>query len=167
MLLHNTDEKYIYKILSDGKLKSSSKTKNIRMYGNQNNNIGSKYIYLRISQSGDYGNLYLDSKLLLENIFYLQLGWHGEVIDKHEKIDGRKLTPKELKNILLKFKKKVKTYYQNQIKNNIPIPLMMSNEILVKNNIDLRKYLKRIHIVDKNKKIIDKINKSFPDVKLI
>ena len=42
-LLHNTDESYMNKILSDGKL-------------------------------------YLDNKLLLDNICYLHTGWHGEQI---------------------------------------------------------------------------------------
>lgn len=46
-LLHNTDETKIFEILSDGKLKSSFKTKNIRLYGKEE---GSKYIYLRLNQ---------------------------------------------------------------------------------------------------------------------
>ena len=41
---------------------------------------------------------------------------------------------------------------------------MMSNEILVKNNIDLKKYLKKIHIVNKNQKIINAINESYPEI---
>lgn len=158
-LLHNTDESYIYKILSDGKLKSSSKTKNVRMFGQPS---GSKYIYLRLNQKKDYGNLYLDPKLLLENIFYLQTGWHGEPVS--EKIDGRKLTFTQLNKILSDFRKQVQKYYKIQLKNNIPIPIMMSNEILVKNNIDLKKYLKKIHIVNKNQKIINTINESYPKI---
>ncbi len=47
------------------------------MYGHPH---GSIYIYLRLSQKNDYGNLYLDSKLLLENVFYLQTGWHEEPV---------------------------------------------------------------------------------------
>ena len=158
-LLHNTDESYIYKILSDGKLKSSSKTKNVRMFGQP---LGSKYIYMRLNQKKDYGNFYLDPKLLLENIFYLQTGWHGEPVT--EKIDGRKLTLTQLNKILSDFKKQVQKFYKTQLKNNIPIPIMMSNEILVKNNIDLKKYLKKIHIVNKNQKIINITNESYPKI---
>lgn len=158
-LLHNTDESYIYKILSDGKLKSSSKTKNVRMFGQPS---GSKYIYLRLNQNNDNGNLYLDTKLLLNNIFYLQTGWHGEPVT--EKIDGRNLTLTQLNKILSDFRKQVQKYYKAQQKNNILIPIMMSNEILVKNNIDLKKYLKKIHIINKNQKIINIINESYPEI---
>lgn len=158
-LLHNTDESHIYKILSDGKLKSSSKTKNVRMYGLPE---GSKYIYLRLNQKNEHGNLYLDYKLLLENVFYLQTGWHGEPVT--EKIDGRKLNQIQLKKILNDFIKQVKKYYKTQIKNNIPIPIMMSNEILVKNNINLRKYLKKIYIINKNPKIMNILNNFYTDI---
>lgn len=159
-LLHNTDESYIYKILSDGKLKSSSKTKNVRMYGNPS---GSKYIYLRIEQKKDLGNLYLDSKLLLENVFYLQIGWHGEIIE--EKIDGRNMKEDELKILLEEFKRKVVNNYKKQKK--IGIPIMMSNEILVKNNINLKKYLKKIKIVNKSDKIKNILKNNYPNVLLL
>ena len=125
-------------------------------------NRGSKYIYLRLDQKNDYGNLYLDSKLLLDNIFYLQNGWHGEPVT--EKIDGRKLTLIQLNKILSDFRKQVQKYYKTQIKNNIQLPIMMSNEILVKNNINLKKYLKKIHIVNKNQKIINITNEYYPEI---
>lgn len=161
-LVHNTDELYLGKILLDGKLKSSSKTKNIRMYGHPS---GSKYIFLRLSQKNDFGNLYLDSKLLLENVFYLHTGWHGEPVT--EMIDGRKLTLRQLNKILIEFKKQVQKFYKNQIKNNIPIPLMMSNEILVKNNIDLKKYLIKINISKFNKNICENVEKNYPNTKIV
>ena len=161
-LVHNTDELYLGKILIDGKLKSSSKTKNIRMYGHSS---GSKHIFLRLSQKNDFSNLYLDSKLLLENVFYLHTGWHGEPVT--EIIDGRKLTLKQLNKILTEFKKQVQKFYKNQIKNNIPIPLMMSNEILVKNNIDLKKYLIKINISKFNKNICENVEKNYPNTKIV
>lgn len=161
-LLHNTDESNIFKILSDGKLKSSSKTKNIRMYGHLQ---GSKYIYLRIEQKKDCGNLYLDSRLLLENVFYLQTGWHGEPIE--EKIDGRKLTEKELKILLTEFKKRVMNYHRVQTNKNIPIPIMMSNEILVKNNVNLKKYLKKINISNKTDKIKKILTNEYSNVTML
>lgn len=161
-LLHSTDNTHIYKILLDGKLKSSSKTKNIRMYGQPS---GSKYIYLRLDQKNDNGDLYLDIKLLLENVFYLQTGWHGEPITK--KIDGRKLTFIQLKKLLNEFKKQIQKYYKTQIKNNIHIPLMMSNEILVKNNIDLKKYLIKIKMIGFNKNVHEFVNDNYPNTTII
>jgi hypothetical protein len=161
-LVHNIDQNDLNKILSDSKLKSSSKTKNVRMYGHSS---GSKYIFLRLSQKNDYGNLYLDSKLLLENVFYLHTGWHGEPVS--EMIDGRKLNIEQLNEILNGFKKNIQKYYKNQIKKNIPIPLMMSNEILVKNNIDLKKYLIKINMSKFNKKISEYVEKNYPNTQII
>lgn len=161
-LLHNTDESYLSKILIDGKLKSSSKTKNIRMYGQPS---GSKYIFLRLDQKNDYGNLYLDSKLLLENVFYLHYGWYGDPVTK--KIDGRKLTSNQLNKLLIDFREQVKKNYKINIKNNIPTPLMMSNEILVKNNIDLNKYLIKINMSKFDKNICEYVEKNYPNTKII
>ena len=141
-LLHNTDETKIFEILSDGKLKSSSETKNVRMYGIKE---GSKYIYLRLNQKNDSGNLYLDHKLLLETVFYLHTRWYGE--PRTEKIDGRKLTLEQLNKILQDFRKEVQKRFKMKQKKTF-IDLFMSNEILVKNKIDLHKYLKKIKIND-------------------
>jgi hypothetical protein len=49
-LVHNIDQNDLNKILSDGKLKSSSKTKNVRIYGHSS---GSKYIFIRLSQKNE------------------------------------------------------------------------------------------------------------------
>ena len=108
-LIHTTSEDNILKILEDGKLKSSSQTKNIRMYGKKN---GSKYIYLRLGKKKDYGNLVLDYKLLLENKFYLQIGWSGE--PNTEIIDGALLTETKLINLLKNFNKRVNEYIKKK-----------------------------------------------------
>ena len=161
-LLHNTDETKIFKILSDGKLKSSSKTKNVRMYGWQE---GSKYIYLRLNQKNEFANLYLDHKLLLENVFYLHTGWLAT--PKTEKIDGRKLTLEQLNKILLDFRKEVKKNHSPSImmtNESHSMPLMMTNEILIKNNIDLHKYLKKIKITNMNSKTVNILNNLYQNV---
>ena len=79
--------------VKDGKLKSSSKTKNIQMYGQEQ---GSKYIYLRLGLKKDY-----------------------------------------------------------------------ANEILIKNNINLNKYLKKIAIANYDKNIKKIIDDKYPNVKLM
>ena len=151
------------KILTDGKLKSSSKTNNIKMYGWDE---GSKYIFLRIDQKGDYGNLYLDYKLLLETNFYLHTGWNGE--PQGEKINGKKLSLEQLDTLLDDFKKDIKLYKKNWKKNTkFPIDTMMTNEILVEKNIDLKKYLKKIKFpfdAKKNQELINIAKKINPDV---
>ncbi len=64
-------------ILSDGYLKSSSKTKNSKLYGDKK---GSKFIFLRFGKKPKAGvHLVLDKKLLLEYAFYLHIGWSGEI----------------------------------------------------------------------------------------
>jgi hypothetical protein len=91
-------EEDIFKILSDGYLKSSNKTSNVRLFGRKE---GSKYIYLRLNKINDYGNFILDEKLLLENNFYLKTGWTGELIEKDTKLyKGTELTLPKLRNIV-------------------------------------------------------------------
>ncbi len=148
-LIHTTDENNIYKILNDGTLKSSLKTKNVRLYGNKE---GSKYIYLRLGKKNDYANIYLDPKLLLENVFYLQTGWHAIPIT--EKIDGKNLTENDLIDLLKKFNNRV-NYYIKQNKENKGFIQQMSNEILLEKNVNLKKYLKKINISKYDKKIND------------
>lgn len=76
-LSHSTEDNNIYKILKDNKMKSSSKTKNVRLYGSQK---GSTYIFLRLNIHNDiFDNLYFDAKLLLKHVFYLHVGWDGEI----------------------------------------------------------------------------------------
>jgi hypothetical protein len=161
-LLHNVFEKnsIIKKILDDGYLRSSSKTKNIRLFGGVK---GSEFIYLRISQKGDKADLYIDPKILLTCVFYLNIGWHGEVYEKSTKVDGRKITEKQLHNILNKFKIEIKKSIIDNKKNNLLSPLMTSNEILVRKNISLHTYLKKISINKYNNYILN----NYPTVSII
>ena len=82
--------------------------------------------------------MYLDTQLLLTCVFYLHIGYHGEINKKSIKVDGRKLSEDQLNSILKKFIIKIKKYNKT-----ISLPIMMSNEILVRKNISLHKYLKK------------------------
>ncbi len=159
-LIHTTDENYIYNILNDGFLKSSNKTKNVRLFGKKE---GSPYIYLRIGKRSDYANIYLDYKLLLENVFYLQTGWSA--IPSTEKIDGRKLTQEQLIELLKNFNNKV-NYYIKKNKQNKAFMIQMSNEIIIEKNINLKKYLKKVNISKYDKKISDLIDNKYNNVQL-
>jgi hypothetical protein len=159
-LLHNiwgNDQlKILHKILEDGFLKSSSKTKNVQLYGLEK---GSPYIFLTlpIGKNMIMNTLILDEKLLLEHTFYLHTGWSGEVDKDEKKYIGKEFTHLELSKILNKFEKDIHKYL---LKSN-EIYSFYSNEILVKNNISLKKYLREIKIVkqiaDKNPKILENI----------
>lgn len=157
-LIHTTDENKLYKILLDGKLLSSRKTKNVRLYGHKE---GSKYIYLRLGKKKDYANIYLDPKLLLKNTFYLQIGWSGE--PSTERIDGRKLSEKQLLELLDNFNKKINMYI-NKNKDNNGFIIQMSNEIIIEKSINLKKYLKKINISKYNKKISDIIDEKYENI---
>ena len=161
-LLHNTDNDKIITILQQGKLKPSSKTGNVRMFGQSQ---GSPYIFLRLNTKNDFSNFYIDHELLLENKFYLQTGWYAEPINN--KIDGTKINSKKLKDLLNKFRIEVNKFIKSQKTNKIP---MMSNEILVKKNIDLHKYLKKI-IIDRNDKnlvsILEILKQKYPETKIV
>jgi hypothetical protein len=102
----NNQTKILYKILDDGFLKSSSKTKNSKLYGN---NKGSPYIFLKIpiGVGSMATTLILDEKLLLEHNFYLHNGWTGEVDKNEKKYIGKELSSTELSKILNKFKKEI------------------------------------------------------------
>ena len=156
-LVHWSTGNNLLKVLDDGYLKSSKTTKNVKLFGHKS---GSKYIYLRLGRRNDnYGNLYFDKKLLLENIFYLQIGWNGEPIT--EKIDGRKLDENELDKLLKKFNEDI----NKNNKNNMNIPIFMNNEILLMKKISLKKYLRKIDVPIKNtKKIIDICKTNYPNV---
>jgi hypothetical protein len=167
-LLHNIwgseQLKTLHKILEDGFLKSSSKTKNVKLYGREK---GSPYIFLSlpIGKEVIMTTLVLDEKLLLEHSFYLHTGWSGEVNKNEKKYIGKELTSPELSKILNKFEKDI---------NKNGFITSMSNEILVKNNISLKKYLREIKIVkvmgDKNPKILENImniiKSNYKDVKI-
>ncbi len=156
----NNIPKTLYKILDDGFLKSSSKTKNSKLYGNKK---GTSYIFLRIPIGvGSLATtLILDEKLLLEHNFYLHTGWTGEVDKNEKKYIGKELSSSELSKILNKFEKDI---------HKIGYMSLESNEILVKNNISLKKYLLEIRImkklIDESPELLEYINKNYPNVKL-
>lgn len=161
-LLHNTLSTDPLTILKSGKLLSSAKTKNVQLFGYKK---GSPYIFLRLQRKLDGGTFYLDYKLLLETKFYLHLGWKGEPEGKI--IDGTKLSLTELTALLEEFGKKVDEYY-TKAKKRMVMPRMMSNEILVANDIDLHKYLKKIYpnyLITKDMK--KEIKSMYPNVELI
>ena len=118
---------------------------------------------LRILIEEEYSSattLVLDEKLLLDHSFYLHIGWSGEVDKNEKKYIGKELSSLELSKILNKFKKDV---HKNGLYSN-------SNEILVKNNISLKKYLLEIRIMKKNinesPKLLEYIRTNYPNVKL-
>lgn len=160
-IIGNNQSKILYKILTDGFLKSSSKTKNVQLYGIEK---GSPYIFLKMAKIKSIGGtvLILDEKLLLEHIFYLHIGWNAEVDKNEKKYIGKELSSSELAKILNKFKKDIQ---KEELLNSV-----MSNEILVKNNISLKKFLLEIKInkkyIDENPKLLDYIKTNYPNVKL-
>ena len=163
-IFDNNQSKALYKILSDGFLKSSSKTKNSKLFGHEK---GSPYIFIKIPSTDGImaTTLILDEKLLLEHSFYLHTNRSGKVDKSEKKYIGKELTSPELSKILNKFEKDI---HKNGFITS------MSNEILVKNNISLKKYLREIKIVkvmgDKNPKILENImnviKTNYKDVKI-
>jgi hypothetical protein len=186
-------------ILKSGKLRSSSKTKNVGMFGRTK---GSKHIFLRIDQKNDIGNLYLDPSFLLNTSFHLQLGW-DDGYPNTKKIDGRKLSQEQLEQLLQQFAKEVKkdivrrvhnwnkkNEKKSQMKssandefivddnnvdeeyNKLDKKYYNSNEILVENNIDLKKYLRKIVLTkdiegyNKKDEIIETVKEMYPNVEL-
>ena len=150
----------LYKILNDGFLKSSSKTKNSKLFGDEK---GSPYIFLKIpiGVGSMATTLILDEKLLLEHNFYLHIGWSGKVDKNDKKYIGKDLTLSELSKILNKFEKDIYKEGSSTI---------MSNEILVKNNISLKKYLLEIKImrkhIEQNPEILEYIKNHYKNVKV-
>ncbi len=142
-LLHtifgHTPEK-VDNILREGYLKSSKKTHNYAMFGDE-----TPYIYLRLQTPGDVGHLYLDTDLLLNCVFYLNIGWHAGIDKSSVKYNGRDLTHEQLDEILQDFYKKVTKYRRdiNKVRKTILIDPSMSNEILVRKDISLKKYLRK------------------------
>jgi hypothetical protein len=149
----------IYKILESGYLKSGKKTGIVRMWGWEN---PSKYIYLMFYDiTCGIPHLELDNNLLLENISHLNLGWNGGPSKNSINIDGSKITKKELKEILKK--------YRNNVKNKNDT----YHEILVEEDIDLVKYLRKLTLFksDKDKKtyykLLQLMKRKYPNVEII
>lgn len=163
-LIHTTFEENILNILKDGYLRSSSQTKNVKMFGQEQ---GSKYIYLRLNKKNDYGNFILDEDLLLKNNFYLKTGWSGEAFTTQDKIyKGDTLSKLKLKILLKKFNTKINNYFKLKKKEKFPIPILMSNEILLTKKIPLKKYLIQINISKYDKDICSYVEKNYPHTKI-
>lgn len=163
-LLHNTFGTNPIEILKSGKLLSSAKTKNIKLFG-RNNAEGSPFIFLRLQRKRDNATFHLDHKLLLETKFYLHIGWRGDPEGKI--IDGTKLTPESQENLLTEFGDKVDENYK-KVSKRIALPQMMSNEILVMSDIDLHKYLKKVNVkYSVTKEECKQIKEWYPNIKLI
>jgi hypothetical protein len=154
-------------ILLDGYLKSSSQIKNIKLYGDKK---GKNFVFLQISKTPNIGmNLFLDKKLLLECPFYLHTGWTGKLYadDKkyNDKLTGESLTEIELANLIEKHEKEIVKSREDTSGLEI-----MSNEILVCNNISLEKYLLKIQmsnmLLNNNTQILDFIKEKYPKVKI-
>jgi hypothetical protein len=141
---NGSDNTLFLKILNDGSNKS-------------------KWIYLRINTGIDdldkSAHFYLDNSLLLNTKFVLNVEWCSEDnIDIKDIIDGTKLTKKELKKNAINYAKENKFFSS-----------IMSNEILVKNNIDLHKYLVSFnkYVAKKDENILNYLKDYYPNVKLI
>lgn len=159
-LTHRTDPstKNIYNILKDGYLRPSTKTKNYALFG-----ALSPHIFLTLNDKNDKTpHMYLDIKLLCENVFYLNYGWHGD--PEGARIDGRKISLNEIKNIISAYRKKVKEIIK---KAGDATMFMMSHEILLKRDIDLVKYLKKIKDINLDEKTKLLLKKKYPKVKII
>lgn len=152
------DFETIYSILKSGKLKSSSITKNVRMFGEEE---GSPYVFLNIKDlvKNYWTRFVINSDFLLTKKFCLNLGWRTDC-DKDYIIDGKKLSKYKLNKILKEYKDKI----------NIPKEFdTMSHEILVLKSIDLKKYLKEVYITiklsEEERNKIEKVSKKYPNVK--
>jgi len=149
-LIHNIlGENNLYDILTDGYLKPSSKTENVKGYGRPE---GTKYIFLRLNKRNDIGNLYFSNELLLHCTFYLNIGWHDEITTNTIKINGKTLNQNQLNILLSDYNKKM--------------PIMMTNEIMIKKNISLKKFLVKIANIEINNKTKELLKEKYANIKL-
>jgi hypothetical protein len=157
-LIHSTDENRILDILKDNYLKSSNITNHIRMNGNQK----SPYIFLRLGKRNDTQyQLCFDSKLLLDNDFYLQVGWNG--YPTTTKIQGKKLNVIKFSELLKEYNRKITIY--SKLNDEHPV---MSNEILLSKKVSLVKYLTKIKLSKPyNDKIINFCKINYPNVLIV
>lgn len=156
-----SDDEFL-EVLKSGYLKPSSKTKNIKASGREE---GSKFIFLQITndKSLDMMCYHLSPDFLKENRFLLLRGWGGwDDIKRKELINGKELSEEEFKKELKDMKNKVDKYIKNtqhRIKD-------MSHEIIVSNQINLKKYLKRIIVPKNYTKTIEYLKEKYPHVKI-
>lgn len=178
------DGNKILKILEDGYLRASNKTKKGKYCGDDL----SKYIFLMMVKKEFLFSgviFYLDYELLLDRVFYMNVGWMGNVIMKDleykawygkyiptEKHNGNKMTKKKLDKALTKFLKKTVGCLKN-IKNKklVDYYKYRDHEILISKNISLKNYLVKIDLRSLSKKSQKKLEKYienyYPDVEVI
>ncbi len=166
-------------ILKDGFLRPSDKTKitgiSYNIKDKDSKQVFSKWIYTNIDIEVDkiksFVHFYINPEVLLKTQFILNVGWKTEhATNKNDIIDGTLLTKTQLYKLLNNFKKICKlTYINNDIIGKTKLPSSYSNEILIKDDIDLHKYLVMFsNYNEDNDKIIKKILKNkYPNVKLI
>lgn len=163
-LLHTsygTHSDRFLKILQSGFLKPGIQTGQQGMYGSPS----SKCVYTRINTDNDtLAHFYIDYKILLSCKFSLHLGWSSEDSDTPDDlIDGTKLTPNKLKQMLLKFKSNVEKF-SNENSNKASLPFML-NEILIYTEVDLHKYLRKANLWDFDS--INYLKENYKNVELL
>lgn len=138
-------------ILQSGYLRSSLKTGNTALHGDE----PIDWIFVRINTDSSYkteqnANYYINPICLLKTKFILHIGWVGDVEKNDIIIDGTKLTKNKLIKLLENFKQRAKLQVDlkcilNEDKHHVykrhRMWTLHSNEILIKNDIDLHKYL--------------------------
>lgn len=159
MLQHFSPFENHESIIKEGWLKSGYKE---GLYGKK-----SKWIYVRINteinQMDSMYDFLIDESVLLHTKFILHTGWYSEDYKCNEIIDGTQLTKYKLKKILEKFKEICKLNYElKKIIHGKNMFVHHSNEILIKEDIDLHKYLVAYN---GNEKLIEYIKINYPKVK--
>lgn len=152
-LYHNIfgNKKTLIKILESKYLLPSSITKNVNMFGHK---TGSPYIFMMINNSNTKTNnnkiadLKFNPSLLLDNNFYLNIGWKAKPESHKDIIIGSKLTLPKLKELLKSFINNVNIYLKTL--ENKDMFKHTSHEILITNKIDLSKYLIEINVNTNN-----------------
>ena len=161
MLQHFSPEENHESILKDGWIKPGYKTGKGSLYGKE-----SKWIYVRINTeinaSDSSFHFLIDENILLHTKFILHTGLYSEDYECNEIIDGTKLTKYKLKKMLNKFKEICKLNYEMQKLIGKHMQVHHSNEILIKEDIDLHKYLVEYHGM--NKELIEYVKIHYPKV---
>jgi len=156
----------IMSILEDGFLRRSKETKNYKMAGEEDKETH-KYIYLQINlrKNESQRTFTLNMDLLLEQTFWLNIGWKGKKTDSSIRVNGTKLTKEELDTIMCEFRKTVKRNIKER-KNNRPMGSLMTHEILLKKPIDLHRFLHRINCNKLDKDHVNYIKENYENVEL-
>jgi hypothetical protein len=143
----------LLKILKDGYLKSRKK------------DVPYNFLYLADTPKSGI-TLFFNKQLLQKYNFYLHIGCKGYVENDEKKYIGKNISDLELFEILDNCKNEITKFNEEN-----PYLIFMSNEILVKNNISLSKYLMKIKInfdwIKDNQELFDYLKEYYPNVKII